>query len=91
MCWARAFRGRQALACLCSDGNVRLWRLEDYSPDPDPYDTVINTGYTNDIPIPVQGGVVTSDIEGTQLAIGCPGMLTVWSLKSKGRSVRCEI
>ena len=84
MCWAKTQHARQVLVCLCSDGMARLWHMDSYSPAPDLCEVVVNSGNAGGIPI--QGGIVTSDPDGTQLAIGSPGRLTVWNLEPKSKS-----
>ena len=85
MCWAKGPHAQPVLACLCADGNVRLRQVDNYSPAPDLRELVVNAGNAGGIP--AQGGIVTSDMEGTQLAIGSPGRLTVWNLESQGNTV----
>ena len=89
MCWAKGPHAQPVLACLCADGNVRLWQVDDYFPAPDLSELIVNAGNVGGIP--AQGGIVTSDTEGTQLAIGSPGRLTVWNLESQGNTASCRL
>lgn len=80
MCWAKIFGTEQVLACLCSDGNIWLREVDGaHIPVPGSRDTTIYSAR----PTPSEGTLVF-DTEGGQLAVGCPGCLTVWSLNSLG-------
>lgn len=81
MCWVKTFDSPQSLACLCSDGNVRVRKLDsNYRPAPNARLMVVYT----------KGGDLTEGAlafheDGNQLAVGFPGNITVWSLAAKGK------
>ena len=80
MCWAKSFSSPHSLACLCSDGDVRLRKLDsNYLPASNAHQTVVQARGGD-----LKEGIVAFHAEGNQLAIGFPGKITVWSL-AKGK------
>lgn len=81
MCWAR-FTSRPALACLCSDAKVRLWKLGDnHLPGKSPKATVLDTAIA-----PVQNGLIVYDPQQDMLAVAAADRLKVWVLGKKRAS-----
>lgn len=83
MCWVKTFNSPRSLACLCSDGDLRLQKLDsNYLPVPNARHTVINAkdGVLAE-------GIVAFHTDENSLAIGLPGEITVWRLSTEGKCV----
>lgn len=83
MCWVKTFNSPHSLACLCSDGDIHLWRLDShYIPASNARHTVINA--KNGV---LAEGIVAFHADGNRLAIGFPGKITVWGLSAECKCV----
>ncbi|KAI0349676.1 hypothetical protein OH77DRAFT_1172345 [Trametes cingulata] len=76
MCWA-TLKNQAALACLCADGDVRLWRVDKHHiPYAGSRATVVRTGFAKLIE-----GTITYEGEQRFLAVSGAGNVKVWALK----------
>ncbi len=77
LCWA-AIAGRPALACIYSDGKVRIWKLDaSYLPSKTSRATVVHADSLS------PHGLLTFDNKNNLLAIASAGQFNIWSLEKK--------